>query len=236
MPDRQQAGFQIEPIEGVELLLDRVAGALREAILNGDLAPGARLSVPEIARQLNVSRTPAREALMRLQHEGLVSVTPRHGAVVLSEQTGDLDEIFQYREALEGMAARLAARQMSEDQRSTLRAEFDAHAEAVRAGDLSQHVAHDRKFHRLIAVGSGNERIATELDRLLSQLTLLTRKMSSAPGAMDDRIIAAHRKIIESIEARDGAAAEDAARFHVRAIRAFYRELNVPVSVSGKGA
>ncbi|MEO3787528.1 GntR family transcriptional regulator [Actinocorallia sp. B10E7] len=213
----------MSPIGGGELLLDRVAGALRAAILSGELAPGTHLSVPELARQLEVSRTPAREALFRLQSEGLVSVTPRRGAVVLSGDPGRLAELFEYREALEGMAARLAAKRMDADGRAALRASFEAHAEAVRTGDLAAHVEHDQEFHELFIAGSGNQRIEQELGRVRSQLTLLTRRMSAKPGALTE-IVTAHEAILTGIEAGDGRRAENAARVHVRGIFDFYRE------------
>jgi DNA-binding GntR family transcriptional regulator len=215
----------MEPIEDSESLLDRVADALRTAILGGEIAPGSRLSVPQLARQLNVSRTPAREALIRLEHEGLVTVTPRRGAVVLGGDTSDLEEIFQYREALEGMAARLAARRMDADQLGMLRWEFEAHAEAVQAGNLGEHVEHDRRFHEIIAQASSNKRIATELERVRSQFGVLTRAMSAQHGAVDERIVQAHQEILEAIERKDGRSAEAAARRHIRAILHFYRGL-----------
>lgn len=232
MPARQDPDFKIDPIEDSELLLDRVTGALRKNILNGDLPPGARLSVPELARQLNVSRTPAREALIRLEHEGLVSLTPRRGAVVLSADTGDIEEIFQYREALEGMAARLSTRKISDKGLQQLRQEFETHADAVHNNNLGQHVEHDDQFHEIIAREAGNRRIAAELSRVRSQLRLLTRAMSAEEGAMDERIVRAHREILEAIERRDGRAAEAAARTHIRAILKFYRDQGVVTSTA----
>jgi DNA-binding GntR family transcriptional regulator len=227
MPAQREAGFQIGPVEGGDLLLDRVTRALRGAILAGELTPGTRLSVPELARQLNVSRTPAREALMRLEHEGLVSVTPRRGAVVLNAQTQDLEEIFQFREALEGMAARLATRKITDHELDQLREEFRAHTDAVHAHDLGEHVAHDRRFHEIIAQVSGNRRIAAELERVRSQLDLVTMNASTERGAVDERIVEAHREILDAIEHRDGRAAEAAARRHIRAISHFYREIGL---------
>lgn len=223
MESRAVNGFQMKPIGASTLLVDRVADALRSAILNGELAPGSRLSVPDLARQLDVSRTPTREALVKLDHEGLVSLTPRRGAVVLSADTSDLEEILQFREALEGMAARLAARLISDEDLARLRREFEIHADAVRSGDVEVHVEHDRDFHRLLAAASGNKRIIAELERVRSQLQLITRAMAGIPGAVDADIIRAHERILEALEARDGRAAEAATRAHVRGVLNFYR-------------
>lgn len=227
MASKQDSGFRVAPIESSDLLADRVVETLRSAILEGELPPGARLSVPELARQLNVSRTPAREALIRLENLGLVHMMPRRGAVVLSGDASDIIEIFQYREALEGMAARLCTRAIDEETLGTLRAEFNAHIEAVEHGDPSEHIAHDQRFHSLIASASGNKRIASELERVHSQLEVLTRTGSTEPGAMGEAIIGAHREMLQAIESRDGRAAEQAARRHARGVLHFYEEIGM---------
>ncbi|MFE9096749.1 GntR family transcriptional regulator [Streptomyces sp. NPDC007264] len=221
MSESTEPALGLPPINGGERLHDRVATTIRDAILAGKLAPGSRLSVPELSRQLQVSRTPAREALFLLQAEGLVSVTPRRGAVVLSGKPADLVELFEYREGLEGMAARLAAQRMSDAEKDDLRAAFDAHANSVAASDVSGHLEHDRRFHEVFIAGSRNRRITEELARLRSQVTLLTAKMSAEEGALD-HVVEAHRAIMDGILSGDGRRAEKAARVHVRAILDFY--------------
>lgn len=235
MTDLSGAPLQVAPIENDGLLLDRVVDALRAAILAGSIAPGTRLSVPELARQLNVSRTPAREALQRLQHEGLVSMTPRRGAEVLGGRPGDLRELFEFREALEGMAARLAATRMTAQEKDRLGEEFEAHAAAVRRSDLFDHIEHDQEFHEIFIAGARNKRIADELARVRSQLTVITRTMSAVPGALSRPVIDVHKAMLDAILAGDGRAAEIAARSHVRGILDFY--LNHPEqSSAGDGA
>ena len=224
MTEAPGAPLRVAPIENDGLLLDRVVDAVREAILGGAIAPGTRLSVPELARQLNVSRTPAREALQRLQHEGLVTMTPRRGAEVLGGQPGDLAELFEYREALEGMAARLAATRMTEDEKARLEKSFEAHAAAVGRGDVLDHIEQDREFHQIFIAGARNKRIADELARIRSQLAIITRTMSAAPGALAQPVIDIHRSILEAIKSSDGRAAELAARSHVKGILEFYQD------------
>lgn len=223
MTEAPGAPLGVAPIENDGLLLDRVVDAVREAILTGAVAPGTRLSVPELARQLNVSRTPAREALQRLQHEGLVTMTPRRGAEVLGGQASDLTELFEYREALEGMAARLAATRMTDDEKALLQKAFDAHAEAVSRSDVVDHIEQDREFHRVFIAGARNKRISDELGRIRSQLAVITRTMSGVPGALSKAVVDIHRSILEAIKASDGRAAEQAARLHVRGILDFYQ-------------
>ncbi|MCR2764325.1 GntR family transcriptional regulator [Microbacterium sp. zg.B48] len=219
----QSHGPRLNPIPEEGLLLDRVANEIRFAILSGKFAPGSRLSVPELARELNVSRTPAREALMRLQHEGLVMVVPRKGAVVLQGNSDDLLELFQFREALEGMAARLAARQMSPEQKENLVAIAKLHAESVRAEDLAAHLRYDEEFHAAIAAGSGNSRIFEELGKVRGQLVLLSRAMSTEPGGMDQRVIDAHEAIVDAITTGDTTKADRVARAHVRGVLYLYQ-------------
>ena len=84
----------LSPVDQPDRLIERVETMLREAIVSGRLAPGAHLSVPEIARQLGVSRTPAREALFALERSGLVKVRPRRGAIVVAGGHADLRELF----------------------------------------------------------------------------------------------------------------------------------------------
>jgi len=222
MSDGSSSSFRMYPIEDGESLLDRVTAVIRKAIVDGEIAPGVRLSVPELARQLNVSRTPAREALLRLQHEGLVDVTPRRGAIVMDGKPSDMVELYQFREALEGMAARLAATTMTEAQKAELRTAFEAHARAIHDSDMAGHIEHDREFHELFISGSGNGRIAGELARVRDQLTLFTRRMSARPDAMTVPIVEAHEAILTAIEEGRARDAESAARGHVRAILAFY--------------
>jgi DNA-binding GntR family transcriptional regulator len=214
----------MRPIEDGHSLLDRVTDSVRQAILSGEVAPGSRLSVPEIARQLNVSRTPAREALLRLQHEGLVEVNPRRGAVVLDGNSNDLRELFQYREALEGMAARLAAHDMSPKAKANLRQNFERHVAAVEAQDLVGHAKYDRMFHEAFIEGSGNHHFISELSRVRSLLTLLMSEMSAQPGALSGSLVIAHEKLLIAIENSDGDAAERIARSHVRGILEFSLE------------
>ena len=208
-------------VDHPDRLVERVETTLREAIVSGRLAPGSHLSVPEIARQLGVSRTPAREALFALQRLGLVEVRPRRGAVVVAGGRHDLRELFELREALEGMAARLAAQHMPDQGVAALHATLEQHRAAIEAGDLDAHVRLDSQFHRMIAVGSANQRLADSIDQLRDQTYVLVRLNAVRPGGMDESVLRAHGRVARSIERHDAGQAEDRIREHIRAVFRF---------------
>jgi DNA-binding GntR family transcriptional regulator len=208
-------------VDHPDRLIERVETTLREAIVSGRLAPGSHLSVPEIARQLGVSRTPAREALLALERSGLVEVRPRRGAVVIAADRADLHELFELREALEGMAARLAAQRMADADVAALHAVVDEHRVAIAAGDLDAHVRLDQRFHHLIVAGAANQRLCGSVERLRDQTAFLVRANSPRPGGMDDGVIRAHGRVARSIERGDEDQAEIRMREHIRAVLRF---------------
>jgi len=214
-----QAG--LSPVEPPDRLVELVETTLREAIVSGRLASGAHLSVPEIARQLGVSRTPAREALFALERSGLVEVRPRRGAVVVAGGRADLRELFELREALEGMAARLSAQHMSDADVAALQVTLEEHQAAIDADDLDAHVRLDQQFHQMIAAGSANQRLASSIEQLRDQISVLVRVNALRPGGMDEGVLRAHGRVARSIERHDGEQAEIRLREHIRAVFRF---------------
>jgi DNA-binding GntR family transcriptional regulator len=217
----KNATTSLAPIEGHELLANRVELRLREAILAGELPPGSHLSVPELARRLGVSRTPVREAVYALERAGLAEVRPRRGAVVFGGGRDDLTHLFELREALEGMAARLAATRMPPAERRALRDVVERHTQAIRRADVDRHIELDTRFHRLIHDGARNPRLAEDLAQLRDQIVLVMRSVSLAPGAMGSGVLHDHNAILEAIVRSAPDDAEDAARRHIRAVLRF---------------
>ncbi|MGC1416992.1 MAG: GntR family transcriptional regulator, partial [Candidatus Acidiferrum sp.] len=152
---------------------------------------------------------------------GLVKVRPRRGAVVVAGGQADLRELFELREALEGMAARLAALRMPDSAVSELQETLQRHQAAIEAGDVDAHVTLDQEFHHMIAVGSGNERLASSIEQLRDQTSVLVRVNSLRPGGMDDGVLRAHGRVARSIARRDGDQAEARIREHIRAVLVF---------------
>lgn len=211
----------LTPIEGSESLAARVEDRLRMAILAGELPPGARLSVPDLARRFGVSRTPVREAVSALERAGLAVVRPRHGALVFGGGREDLTHLYELRGALDGLAAGLAANRMDARERAELQDVMARHTAAIRARDVEKHVACDIEFHRLIRDGAHNPRLSADLARLQDQILLVLRSMATQPGAMGRGVLHDHTAILAAIVRRDAADAERAARDHVAAVLRF---------------
>jgi DNA-binding GntR family transcriptional regulator len=132
---------------------------IREAIIDGRLVPGQRLKEEELARELGMSRTPVREALLLLQSEGLIESVPRRGATVRSYAVDDLDDMYQLRAVLEGYAARRAATRIARDDLARLE-ESCARFDRLRAeDDLRDLVKENLFFHNVILEAAGSGRL-----------------------------------------------------------------------------
>jgi DNA-binding GntR family transcriptional regulator len=186
---------------------------LKTDILSGELAPGFQAPEPEIAARLEMSRTPVREALIRLEAEGLVSLIPRRGAKVLSIQLQDLIEVMEILAALEGLAASILARlENKADGLAELECASTAALLAREQNDLNGWIDQDDCFHRIIAKHS-NARLEREIGLNLEQIhraiRILTR-MNGAPVEAD----ADHRALIDAISCGNENAASEIAQAH----------------------
>jgi DNA-binding GntR family transcriptional regulator len=194
---------------------------LERAIMEGDLAPGERLSESGLARRFGISRGPLREAIGQLEGRGLVERVSNLGARVVSLDTADLLDLMEVREALEGMACRLAAERMSDADLARLTALLDAHAQAepMLSGRGYFQGSGNRDFHQIILAASGNARLAGQLgSELYPLLRLYRHRLSMRPGRPAEAL-AEHRAILDALIARDPQGAETAMRRHVRASR-----------------
>lgn len=195
---------------------EAVTGALREAILDGVLAPSTWLREDEVSAAFRVSRTPAREALRRLADEGLATKTANHGTVVAPLSLEDVLALYVVREDLEGLAARLAALRRPDAVVARMAACQDQMVKAK--GDPRKLARINLVFHRLIREASGNP----YLERFLTQVEHAVRRLPVTTFAQDGRpaeVLGEHGAIIDAIRAGDGAAAEESARAHMRRAR-----------------
>jgi len=206
------------PAPSATTLADRVLDELQTAIVTGDLKPGEKIREAELARHYGTSRGPLRDALRRLESRHLVTNIPNAGARVVSLTNERLIELYQVREALEGMTCRLAAEHMTDSEIGELSKLLDRHEAVVREGDGAGYFRQegDLDFHFRIAKGCRNVLLQSALCEDYYQLMRLYRyKFSHRPGR-GVQALAEHRMILAAIRDRDGELAELLMRRHIR--------------------
>jgi DNA-binding GntR family transcriptional regulator len=199
----------------------RLLEQLQDAIVRGDLQPGAKLSEPELARRHGVSRGPLREALRHLEARKLLQWEPRVGARVTRLSLEQLRDIYEVRELLEGMACRLAATRLSPREVDELRALLDAHEQQaeLQAGIAYFQHEGDLDFHFRIVSACGNGMIRQILCEDLYQLMRLYRYKFSAFEGRPRAALEEHRRILAALAERDGEIAELMMRRHIAGAR-----------------
>lgn len=186
---------------------------LREAIEQGRFRPGERIRENDVAKWLNVSRTPIRQALRHLEKEGLLNFIPWRGVVVAELDRQQVLELYSMRVALEGLAARLAARYISDPEIEHLR-EFLADA-GRNLNDPERMAEINRAFHSAIYEASHNRYLMQTLNSMRSSLALLQGTTFSVPGRAE-RAHEEHLAVFEAIRCKDEDAAEATAQDHLR--------------------
>lgn len=195
-------------------LTGRVRDSIRQAIIDGQLAPGSLHSVQTLADIFKVSRTPVREALIDLASAGMVEFERNRGVRILETSVHDLEEILVLRILLEVPAAFRAASQIDEDGLKLLKSELKSMSRAAKAGEEATMMAHDRAFHGLINAASGNARLSEYVDSLRD--LILTRGVSTVDRTRSlKEIVSEHRAIFAALEARDPAGAAAAMKSHL---------------------
>ncbi len=195
-------------------LRDVVFNTLRQAILRGELAPGERLMEIQLADRLGVSRTPIREAIRKLELEGLVLMIPRKGAEVARISEKSLRDVLEVRRSLEELATELACQRMSEEQIGELSEAKEAFARAVEHGDIMEMAETDERFHDVIYRGTGNDRLVQILNNLREQM--YRYRLEYIKDA-DKRqvLLVEHDNIFRAISAHHVAEAKEAMREHI---------------------
>jgi DNA-binding GntR family transcriptional regulator len=211
-------------LEGTPTLAERAFQRIVKAIVQGDIEPGQRIKEAQIARQLGISRGPLREAMSRLEGRKLVERTPNLGIRVVGLSRQDLEELFTVREALEGMAARLAATAMTDVELKELGALLDQHSsgDGLKSGTSYYQGSDDEDFHFRIVRSSRNGRLINSLcDELYHQIRIYRYRSSMRPG----RALAAfeeHHQILDALKLRNADKAEKAMRHHIQNSRASF--------------
>jgi DNA-binding GntR family transcriptional regulator len=195
-------------------IVDTVQDALRDAIFGGSLRAGEPLSVPELARRLNVSRSPVREAVLGLVAQGLAVEQPRHGVVVATISADDLVAIHEVREFLEAGAARLCARRVDKAGMDLLRRILAEQKRAVKEKDATGYFRTNSALHGAIAAAAGNARLEQILRTLENQMRIALHRVASEEGHMRSGYDE-HQRVVEAIAAGDEDAADQAMRTHI---------------------
>lgn len=205
----------------METLPEQLLFRLQEQIVRGELTPGQRLAESELASRYGVSRGPLREAIRRLEARRLVEVAPRTGARVVDFDAQQLADVYQAREALEGMAARLAAEAMTTGEIEQLSDLLDRHEQSIAADD-GQHYLQDEgdvDFHYRLAAGSHNAVLVGMLCDELYQIVRLFRHRFSSVRGRPVTALSEHRAIVDALRERDGELAELLMRRHIAKAR-----------------
>jgi len=200
--------------EGYVPLSEVVYRKLRRAIVRGDLAQGTTVSETELAKRLEVSKTPVRHALTRLAQEGLLVSRPHKGAVVTSLTSGDLEEIYCLRGRLEGLAARTAAERLTDEDAKVLPALLDELQAATAARDGEAVRRGCVKLHKAIWQASQTRRLPAILMSLQDYVEMARDTLPEPPSGFEAGL-EEHAQVVRAILARDADAAEQAMMRHV---------------------
>lgn len=195
-------------------LRDVVFNTLRKAILTGQLKPGERLMEVHLANRLGVSRTPIREAIRKLELEGLVIMIPRRGAEVARITEKSLKDVLEVRRALDALSVELACERITKEDMERLWEACQEFERAAKGKDASIIAKADVALHDIIVEATGNLRLAQLVNNLSEQMYRY-RFVYIKEESKHDMLVAEHREIYESIASRDRERAARAAKLHI---------------------
>jgi DNA-binding GntR family transcriptional regulator len=204
----------VAPVRTFRPLSEEAYDALRAAILGGRLQPGARIVEADIARQMATSRSPVREAVRKLEHEGLVEYVPRRGTIVVGLSHDDVADAYRLRAHLEAYGARLAATRASEEQLTRLLAMIERMRECASSHDLEGLVAADVEFHRSVCDASGSPRLLQAWETLNPARWTLVSGLRATDLSLE-QIAERHWPILAALRSHKPDHAETIIRNHI---------------------
>ncbi|WP_158592135.1 GntR family transcriptional regulator [Noviherbaspirillum sedimenti] len=187
---------------------------IENEIISGALLPGDSLNEAEIARRFNVSRTPAREALLQLAAQGMVAIIPRSGIYVARMSVRELLAMFEVLAELEGICAKLAARRMTEQERADLKQAHAAGAECLKNGDHNGYARLNADFHNVLYLGAHNPFLMDQILYIRRRTQAYRQNPFQAPWRVS-KSVEEHRLILEAILQGDASAAYERAIEHI---------------------
>ena len=205
-------------------LSDQVYGHLREAIVAGRIAPGTALHEPSIAQQCGTSRTPVREAILRLRDEGLLTIKKQSGTFVAPIDPNRVEEGMIVRESLEPRLAAMAAEKMTDRILTDLLFETEQMTKAVETGDSRLFIAADDNFHRILLDASGFPHIVQIIQRVNAHLDRL-RYLSASEPERAQTALEEHHAMIDRLRAGDASGASELLLTHLQGSWVLIREL-----------
>lgn len=201
-------------------LREIVFESLREAIIDGRLKPGERVMEIQLAEKLGVSRTPVREAIRKLELEGLLVMIPRRGAYVADISLKDIIDVLEIRSALEGLAASLAANRIDEDELKLLREKAIEFKKCIENNDVQGMINRDSEFHEIILKASKNKKLITIIEGLKEQVQRF-RVAYFTEYNMTTNLVKEHQSVLEAIEEKDPEKASKYAQQHIKNIEEY---------------
>ena len=204
----------LSPVNSPTSLEKLAYDAIKNAILTFQLKPGESLVEADLAGQLGISKTPVRDALLRLEKESLVVKIPYKGSYVAGISRDIVIDLFEIRAVLEGLAARLSMPFISVQNLAELKEIIMRHERALRDGDITEASKHNRKFHQTIIQPCPNDRLLQILGNLDDHLQRF-RLLSNYQRGTGLKSVDEHRVIYAALERHDGAAVEAAMRSHL---------------------
>lgn len=188
--------------------------------MTGEVVPGTRMMEVELADDMGVSRTPVREAIRKLEKEGLVTIEPRKGAYASNISVKDMEDILEVREDLEGLAASLAAARITDEQKVALNEANENYSKAVMAGDTEEIIHYDELFHKLVVQCSGNKTLI-QMVETVQELALRFRYLYYDDFTRYEKMPMEHKEISEAVLSGNGESARVAADNHIKKLRKF---------------
>lgn len=195
--------------------------SLKGEIIDGSYSPGELVRISEFARDLGVSRTPVRDALYALERDFLVDMLDGHGAVIRPLNNDEIQNINQLREIIDGLAARLSAKLMPDETIANLRAKFEKMMEEEGGAESELHSVLSQELHRTITDHCGNWVVQAQWKHLNTAFMRLKQMGWKYWLGSDERRslslsrLHEHLEILDALQSRDAARAEEAARYHV---------------------
>ncbi len=226
------------PLDSYKPLREVVVENIRQAIISGQFPAGMRLMELQLAEEMGVSRTPVREAIRKMELEGLVVMIPRRGAYVANISIKDINEVYEVRTALDVLAAGLAAEKITDEEVAEMRRLIEVDRPLVAEKNYPKIIENDTAFHDIIYRASGNRRCMTIINNLREQITAIRGSSMPYPGRLEV-MLEEHTAIVDAIAKHNAKKAQEAVRVHMEnaertLLRVIEEQTNIPTDKKGK--